>query len=167
MVRICVDNHIMAFRSPGGEPNQASGYVPARRHHDGPLAAEVPASTLIVEIDGFDSFEPNKRRRKILDQVSWVITDTMRRTDAVYRHGEDWFCVVMAQTPEAEALGAADRLRVNVESMPLLADEGVTVTVAVAAGSEADLDWSIARAEDAIAGPHEANRVIRANDSTS
>ncbi len=158
----------MAFKSAGGEPNgEVPGYVPARRHHDATPAVELPASTLVVEIDGFDSFEPVKRRRKILDQVSWVITDTMRRTDAVYRHGEDWFCVVMAQTPEAEALGAADRLRENVESMPLLADDGVTVTVAVAAGSEADLDWSIARAEDAISGPHDANRVIRANSSTA
>ncbi len=118
----------------------------------------------MVQIDGFDSIGPMKRHRKVLDQVSWVITDTMRNTDAVYRHGEIGFCVVMAQTPEREALEAANRLRGNVESMPLLADVGVTVTIGVAVGSEADLDDSIARAEQAVSNSHEANQVIRADN---
>ena len=123
-----------------------------------------PASTLVVAIDGFDSITSGRRRRKIVDQVSWVITDTMRSTDAVYRCGESEFCVVMAQTPENEALGAADRLRSNVASMPLLAESGITVTVGVAVGREADLDWSIARAEHAISASADANSVIRAPD---
>ena len=118
----------------------------------------------MVVVDGFDSIEPTKRHRKVLDQVSWVITDTMRSTDAVYRHGVAGFCIVMAQTPEGEALNAADRLRVNVESMPLLADAGVTVSVGVAVGSEADLDESIARAGQAVSDSQEANRVIRADN---
>lgn len=138
--------------------------VPARRRGDGQPAIGRPASTLMVEIDGFDAIERPKRRRKVLDQVSWVITDTMRGTDAVYRHGESGFCVVMAQTPESEALGAANRLRSNVEVMPLLAEAGITVTIGVAAGSEADLDVSIARAESAISSRDEANSVIRADD---
>lgn len=138
--------------------------VPSRRLDDGGPAVVRPASTLMVKIDGFESIAQAKRQRKILDQVSWVITDTMRRTDAVYRHGEAGFCVVMAQTPESEALGAANRLRSNVESMPLLAEAGVTVTVGVAAGSEADLEYSIARAEQAISAPDDVNQVIRAAD---
>ena len=76
-----------------------------------------------------------------------------------------FFCVVMAETSEDEAMAAADRLRANVESMPLLADAGVTVTVGVAVGSEADLAASIARAERAVSSAHAANRVIWADDT--
>ena len=136
-----------------------------RRLDGGKPDLEHPASTLMIDIDGFDSVESKKRRRKVIDQVSWVITDTMRGTDAVYRHSDHGFCVVMAETPENEALGAANRLRTNVEMMPLLAEAGVTVTVGVAAGSEADLATSIARAERAIEGRSEANSVIRAADA--
>jgi GGDEF domain-containing protein len=136
-----------------------------RRRLDAPGPIEEhPASTLVIAIDGFESVEPKKRRRKAHDQVSWVITDTMRSSDAVYLHGEAGFCVVMAQTSEGEALGAANRLRANVETMPLLAEAGVTVTVGVAVGSETDLNASIARAERAISTPHVTNRVIRADD---
>lgn len=155
----------MSSNSRGAEHDgEPVADVPSRRLHDGEPALDRPASTLMVEIDGFDSIAQTKRRRKVLDQVSWVITDTMRRTDAVYRHGDAGFCVVMAETPETEALGAANRLRSNVESMPLLAEAGVTVTVGVAAGSEADLDESIARAEKALSEHRDANRVIRAAD---
>lgn len=147
-----------------GDHGDSVDEMPSRRHGDGSPTIDRPASTLMVEIDGFEAIDSKKRRRKVVDQVTWVITDTMRSTDAVYRHGESGFCVVMAQTPESEALGAADRLRSNVELMPLLAEAGVTVTVGVAVGSEADLDWSIARAEQAISSPHAANSVIRADD---
>ena len=155
----------MESNSPAPEPTGAdSGDVPpSRRVDDGGSEGDRPASTLMVQIDGFDSVEPSKRHRKVLDQVSWVITDTMRHTDAVFRHGEIGFCVIMAQTPEEEALEAATRLRRNVESMPLLANAGVTVTIGVAVGSEAELDESIARAAQAISTSNEANRVIRAD----
>ena len=146
--------------------NVVTDELQSRRRLDGGHPdLEHPASTLMIGIDGFDSVESKKRRRKVLDQVSWVITDTMRSTDAVYRHGDAGFCVVMAETPENEALGAAGRLRANVEMMPLLAEAGVTVTVGVAAGSEADLATSIARAEAAISHRSETNSVIRAGDA--
>lgn len=151
-------------QGPDATEERANGVAQQRRRlDDGEPILDRPASTLMVVIDGFDSVEPKKRHRKVLDQVSWVITDTMRSTDAVYRHGEFGFCVVMAQTPESEALAAANRLCVNVESMPLLADAGVTVTVGVAVGSEAELDESIARAKQAVSNSHEANRVVRAD----
>lgn len=140
----------------------------ARRRHDGSSAVpSVPASTLMIEIDGFDSIKRARRRTKILDQVSWVIADTLRSTDAVYRHGESGFCAVLANTPEHEAFGAAKRVRADVESMPLLADAGVTVTVTVAAGGDDDLGDTIERAERAMSGTQGSNQVIRANGDSS
>ena len=159
------------MESNSGAPEPSGEHVgdvqPRRRLDDDGSVLDRPASTLMVVIDGFDSVAPTKRHRKVLDQVSWVITDTLRSTDALYRHGEAGFCVVMAQTPEHEALGAANRLCANVEAMPLLADAGVTVTVGVAVGSEADLDDSIARAGQAVSNSEEPNRVIRADDRSN
>jgi diguanylate cyclase (GGDEF)-like protein len=158
----------MQSSSRGAESNQAqvADSAQSRRRLDaaGPVE-EHPASTLMIGIDGIDSVDSKKRRQKVVDQVSWVITDAMRSTDAVYLHGEAGFCVVMAETSEDEAMAAADRLRANVESMPLLADAGVTVTVGVAVGSEADLAASIARAERAVSSAQAANRVIWADDT--
>lgn len=157
----------MGSESSESESNeQGIDDCPSRRLDDGGPVVDRPASTLMVKIDGFESVGQAKRRRKIIDQVSWVIIDTLRSSDAVYRHGDAGFCVVMAKTPENEALAAADRLRSNVESMPLLAEAGVTVAVGVAVGSEADLPRSIARAEAAIMNGHVANRVVRAEDAS-
>jgi len=100
----------------------------------------------------------------VLEQVSWVASDTLRSTDAVYRIGDSGFCAVLANTPEFEAIRAANRVRDNVKLMPLLADAGITVTVAVAVGGDDDLAATIARAEQAVSEPHASNQVIRADD---
>lgn len=133
-----------------------------RRRHDSGTLEAVPASTLMIEVDGFEAVRRARRRNKILDQVSWVASDTLRSTDAVYRYGDSSFCAVLANTPEHEAIGAANRVRANVESMPLLAEAGITVTVGVAAGGDDELAATIARAELAVFAPHESNQVIRA-----
>lgn len=141
---------------------------PARRRLDQPdVVPTVPASTLMIEIDGFESVSRARRRKKILDQVSWVVSDTLRSTDTVLRHGDAGFCAVLANTPEDEALGAAKRVRANVELMPLLRDAGVTVTVGVAAGGDDDLADTIERAERAMSSTSGSNQVIRANGDTS
>ncbi len=121
-----------------------------------------PASILWVQVAGHESLSSERRRNKALEQVSWVITYTVRSSDAVYRVGDSGFCVVMTRTPESDAMKAAERLRGNVECMPLLADVGVTVSVGVAVGSEQDLMGSIKRAEESTLGAEPGNQVLRA-----
>ena len=133
-----------------------------RRHLDGSDSDRIPAATLMIEVDGIDRFPRKKRREKILDQVAWVIGDTIRGTDTVFRHGEDGFMVVLTHTAEAAAMAAADRIRTNVSIMPLLREEGVTVSIAVAPGTDDDLAGSIERAERAIGHATENNQIVRA-----
>ena len=82
----------------------------ARRHHDGVDGADPhPASTLMIMVDGFEAVARARKRAKVLDQVSWVIVDTLRRTDMVYRNGESGFCAVLANTPEDQAFRSEER----------------------------------------------------------
>ena len=131
-----------------------------RRRLDGLDPDDVPASTLMIEVDGVVSVRRARRRARILDQVAWVISDTLRVSDAVFRHSDAGFCAVLAATPDDEALAAANRISANVASMPLLADAGITLSVGVASGSGSNLADTIARAEAAVATASDSNRVV-------
>jgi hypothetical protein len=54
-------------------------------------------------------------------------------------------------TTDADALAVVDRIRGNVERMPLLAESCVTVSVGVATGAGTDLVSTIQRADEALA----------------
>ena len=129
-----------------------------RRQFDADIAAgldtaDLPTATLLIVVDDFDSFTGKKgvvSGDQVLERVSWVIMATVRTTDVVYRHARDAFCVLLPATSDVNSLTVADRIRVNVERMPLLAESRVTVSVGVATGSGADLAATIQRADDAL-----------------
>jgi diguanylate cyclase (GGDEF)-like protein len=129
-----------------------------------------PTATLLIEVDDFERFVDMKRNGstdQILERVSWVVMATVRTTDVVYRHHESAFCALLPATSDVDACAVADRIRLNVEKMPLLVDRGVTVSIGVATGSSTDLAATIRRATKALdtgaaVGP---NRVFAAGDS--
>ncbi|MFK8023875.1 MAG: diguanylate cyclase [Ilumatobacter sp.] len=138
------------------------GGGPRRRRSDQSGAEPLPASTLMVEIDRFEEVVRRRRRKRVLQQVLWVIGDTIRSTDAVFLNRESSFCVVLASTPEDEALAAADRIRANVGLMSSLDGHGVTVSIGVAVGGSGELSDTISRAQAALADNAERDLVIYA-----
>jgi diguanylate cyclase (GGDEF)-like protein len=147
-----------------------------RRQLDADVAAgldtsDQPTATLLISVDDFPSFTGKKgvvSGDQVLERVSWVIMATVRTTDVVYRHTRDSFCVLLPATTDADALAAADRIRGNVERMPLLAESRVTVSVGVATGAGSDLASTIQRADDALASGSSsgANQVFVERRST-
>ncbi len=76
---------------------------------------------------------------------------TVRTTDVVYRHDASSFCVLLPATADDDACAVANRIRGNVEKMPLLAASHVTVSVGVATGAGSELAVTIDRADQALA----------------
>lgn len=130
-----------------------------RRQLDADVAAGVDTSgqstaTLMIDVDQFatyDGKQGNASGDRILERVSWVIMATIRTTDVLYRHGSSCFCVLLPVTSDTDALAVADRIRGNVQKMPLLAESHVTVSVGVATGFGSDIATTIQRADAALA----------------
>lgn len=148
--------------------------------------SDQPTATLLIDIDDFAQFiglkdqskkdgkKDGKRDGKkevsssdqVLERVSWVIMATVRTTDVVYRHSASSFCALLPTTSDEAAIAVADRIRLNVEKMPLLAEMRVTVSIGVATGTSDDLATTIKRADEALTRGivTGANSVFRGGD---
>ncbi|MEP1123012.1 MAG: GGDEF domain-containing protein [Ilumatobacter sp.] len=134
--------------------------------------SDQPTATLMIDVDDFSVYNGKKgvaSGDRVLERVSWVIMATVRTTDVVYRHGPSSFCVLLPATSDDDALAVADRIRGNVQQMPLLAESRVTVSVGVATGSGRDLATTIERADAALAagGRSGPNQVFAEDSMTS
>ena len=129
-----------------------------RRQLDRDLAAgldtsELPTASLMIDVDDFEAFTGKKgiaSGDQILERVAWVIMATIRTTDVVYRHEDSSFCVLLPSTHDVDAVAVADRIRENVQKMPLLSQSGVSIKVGVASGSSADVASAVDRAIRAL-----------------
>jgi diguanylate cyclase (GGDEF)-like protein len=133
-------------------------------------ASDQPTATLLIEVDDFDSYSGKKgvvSGDQVLERVSWVIMATVRTTDVVYRHAHSSFCVLLPATSDQNAVVAADRIRGNVQKMPLLAESRVTVSVGVATGTGSDIATTIERADQALtAGASSGTNQVFAGGAT-
>jgi diguanylate cyclase (GGDEF)-like protein len=152
-----------------------------RRQLDAVIASgfdtsDQPTATLLIDIDNFERYTVKKGPKtgdgssdQVLERVSWVIMATVRTTDVVYRHNASSFCALLPATSDEDAFAVADRVRANVEKMPLLVDLDVTVSIGVATGTSMDLATTIQRATEALqigAGVGQ-NRVFAGGDVRS
>ncbi len=125
-----------------------------RRQLDADVAAGIGTSdhvtaTLMIDVDDLDgdgARSATSAENRILDSVSWVIMSTVRTTDVVYRHGPSTFCVLLPNTSDEQARSVADRIRLNVQKMPVPDSCRSTVSVGVATGAGGDLATTIRRA---------------------
>ncbi len=128
-----------------------------RRQLDIDLAAGVDASgmstaTLMIHVDDFGRYGKRGEATgdQILERVAWVVMATVRTSDIVYRHLSSCFCVLLPATTDEDATVAAERIRANIESTPLLVDSAVTVSVAIAVGDSQHVSKTVERAEAAL-----------------
>lgn len=129
-----------------------------RRQLDLDVAAGVDSSglstaTLMLHVDNFEQF--GKRGAapadQILERVAWVVMATVRTSDIVYRHGDASFCVLLPATTDEHAVVAAERIRSNIESTPLLTESSATVSIGVATGDSGQVSHTVHRADAALA----------------
>jgi diguanylate cyclase (GGDEF)-like protein len=86
-----------------------------------------------------------------------VLRSSVREGDRVYRYGGEEFLVVFTDTPRGEAWGAAERLRLAVESAPLSGENlepvgPVTISIGLALIPDhgTDIETLIGRADKAM-----------------
>jgi two-component system cell cycle response regulator len=107
-----------------------------RISHGGPGAA-----VLLFDLDHFRQVNNNYGHAagdEVLRQLAARVLHTIRDVDLAARLGGDEFVVVMAETPLAEALAIAERLRLAVAAEPFVvrtSPEAIPLTISIGASS--------------------------------
>jgi|SRR6056297_1178399 len=117
------------------------------------IIADQTTSTLMIDVDHFADYTGKKGSPdpdQVLERVAWVIMATVRTTDVVYRHAQSSFCVLLPSTSDTDAVTVADRIRSNVEKMPLLSSLDVSISIGVASGPADDVAGAVDRAVTAL-----------------
>lgn len=119
---------------------------------------KTPFCLFMIDVDHFKRINDtwgHTRGDFILTRIAEVCEQSLRPTDVIGRFGGEEFVVALPYTSPGDAQAVAERLRKNVETLPLT-DElhdlnlSVTIGIAVAETEEDDLDALITRADDML-----------------
>lgn len=86
------------------------------------LRHERPSSLLIVDIDHFKNYNDSQGHEMgnvILKTIAQMIKETLRAEDILARYGGEEFAILLPDTRREQALIAAERLRVAIETASL------------------------------------------------
>lgn len=101
----------------------------ARRHN-------TPLSFILMDIDHFKSINDSHGHLfgdHVLKRVAECATETIRDTDMIFRYGGEEFLFLLTGTDTEGAQLLAERIRSNLESLPLSEDKPVNVTASLGA----------------------------------
>ena len=116
-------------------------------------------SCMMLDIDHFKKINDTFGHQlgdEALKQVADALRKTARAQDVVCRYGGEEFLVICPDTGATAAYQAAERMRVSVESLRMLAPDGrcmpLTISIGVAEKGEgmADMNALINRADDSL-----------------
>jgi len=116
-------------------------------------------SCMMLDIDHFKKINDTFGHQlgdEALKQVADALRKTARAQDVVCRYGGEEFLVICPDTGATAAYQAAERMRVSVESLRMLAPDGrhmpLTLSIGVAGKGEgiADMNALINRADDSL-----------------
>jgi diguanylate cyclase (GGDEF)-like protein len=96
---------------------------------------QTPVSMVMLDLDHFKAVNDrwgHDMGDEVLVKVARILTDTMRRTDDVFRWGGEEFVILMEETGADQAGMVADRLRSLIEDANILKDHPVTASFGVA-----------------------------------
>lgn len=121
---IAANNQLEALASTDGLTGIAN-----RRAFDFRLETErlrynryrTPLALMILDVDQFKSFNDlfgHLAGDEVLKRMGKLLAASARNTDFVARYGGEEFAVILPNTEESAAKGAAERLRVMIESAP-------------------------------------------------
>jgi diguanylate cyclase (GGDEF)-like protein len=124
-----------------------SDFAKARR-------SALPLASIMVDIDHFKAINDNHGHQfgdRVIQHVAGILRGELRAADTLGRYGGEEFCVLLWNTPRAEALEVAERMRRSIASDPV---EGVPVTasfgVALLVNDITRVDQLIAHADSAL-----------------
>jgi len=119
---------------------------------------QTPFCLFMIDVDHFKRINDtwgHTRGDLILTKIAEVCEQSLRPTDVIGRFGGEEFVVGLPHTSPCDAQTVAERLKQNVEALPLK-DElsglslSVTIGIAVAQGNDDDLDALITRADNML-----------------
>ncbi|GAB7048061.1 diguanylate cyclase [Catenuloplanes indicus] len=127
-----------------------------------------PLSVAMIDIDHFKGYNDHYGHQggdRCLATVAATVAAHVRSTDHVARYGGEEFCIILPETPLADALVVAERVRSAVEALHephALAPNGiVTVSIGVAAAlprPDGDVDTLVKAADECLYTAKRAGR---------
>ena len=101
---------------------------------------KTPLTFAVIDIDFFKKINDTYGHQcgdMILKEIAYLINESFRKTDYVFRYGGEEFVVILTDTDENSALCPIERLREKVEKAEYNYD-GQTVKVTISAGFSSD-----------------------------
>jgi len=128
-------------------------------------------SILLLDVDNFKEINDlfgHQRGDDILIEIVRTMSKTVRSTDMIFRFGGDEFVLLLVETDGAEAGKTAERIRAELEEIPVGIHEGVKINVSISVGvtsleAEDSHSSMLQRVDRALYQAKDAgkNRVIR------
>jgi diguanylate cyclase (GGDEF)-like protein/excisionase family DNA binding protein len=98
---------------------------------------ERPLSVLFCDLDHFKTFNDSNGHSAgdaALQEVAYIIEQSVRNVDAAARYGGEEFVVILVETDRREAVAVAERIRKRVKAAGYVADgKPLTVSIGIAA----------------------------------
>jgi two-component system cell cycle response regulator len=151
-----------------GIPNQRHFRMVLERELDRVARIGEPLALLLFDIDHFKRVNDrygHPAGDRVLKAVAWLLEAGVRPMDTVARYGGEEWAVVLPSSLAAHAEGAAERLRREIEDMPVFLEDGTQITVTVSCGGAAIAPWTgispeelISRADQALYAAKQAGR---------
>ncbi len=108
---------------------------------------EDPFAVLLFDIDHFKTVNDTYGHLAgddAINHVSEVVTGSFRKTDLCCRYGGDEFCVLLPRTTQEHALELAERLRHNIEELPISHnEEEFSITISVGVSTREDIEMGL------------------------
>jgi diguanylate cyclase (GGDEF)-like protein len=125
----------LASRDPlTGVQNRMALSSSLQREVDLAHRQQVALSMLVIDIDHFKAFNDEYGHAfgdDVLTTVAQTISNTVRRSDLLFRYGGEEFVVLASHTGEEGAMLLAERIRENVAAMQTVRGRAIQVTVSV------------------------------------
>ena len=152
----------LASRDPlTGVQNRMALSSSLQREVDLAHRQQVALSMLVIDIDHFKSFNDEYGHAfgdDVLTAVAQTISNTVRRSDLLFRYGGEEFVVLASHTGEEGAMLLAERIRENVAAMQTVRGRPVQVTVSLGVASVQAKETSEAFFERADKAVYSAKR---------
>ena len=135
-----------------------------RELEHGPDSTEPTVSLIMADLDHFKSINDtfgHQAGDNILQSVADALSTHLRDYDTLARYGGEEFVVLLPNTGKTKAAEVADRLRAEVEKLPVpFRKEPVTISLGVATfpGDAGNLRELIRQADNALYGSKRAGR---------
>ncbi len=102
-----------------------------------------PFTLIIMDVDHFKNINDELGHDvgdHVLEQLGAFLKDFLRHSDKLFRIGGEEFLVLLYNTDEADSIDIAEKIRKGIESLSLLPDRTVTVSIGVS-GLSSVKDW--------------------------